>query len=84
MQSAIGRDLQNTEWVTADGKSTWGGVFRVSWNAIVDVPFNLFHTIRNPLNSNKPVKVSRDGQELPPHIGATVCAIIDQFAKKNP
>jgi hypothetical protein len=36
----------------------------VQWIAVVDVPFELFSHIRNPLNSSKPVKISRDGQEL--------------------
>ena len=37
--------------------------------------------MRNPLNDNKPVKQSRDGQAVPADIGAALCDLID--AKAN-
>jgi len=58
--------------------SKWGGVFKVGWRAIVDLPFMRTDHLRNPLNENKPVKHSRDGQQLPPKLGAALCLLMDQ------
>jgi len=58
--------------------SKWGGVFKVGWRAIVDLPFMRTDHLRNSLNENKPVKHSRDGQQLPPNIGAALCSLMDQ------
>jgi len=58
--------------------SKWGGVFKVGWRAIVDLPFMRTDHLRNPLNENKPVKHSRDGQQLPLKVGAALCSMMDQ------
>jgi len=39
--------------------------------------------LRNPLNENKPVKISRDGQELPPDVGVALCAMLDKGASEE-
>eukprot|EP00240_Pyramimonas_obovata_P013845 CAMPEP_0118955430 /NCGR_PEP_ID=MMETSP1169-20130426/59954_1 /TAXON_ID=36882 /ORGANISM="Pyramimonas obovata, Strain CCMP722" /LENGTH=197 /DNA_ID=CAMNT_0006903275 /DNA_START=194 /DNA_END=784 /DNA_ORIENTATION=- len=57
------------------GSSMWegdvsiGGQFRVAWQCLYDLSFNQTLHIRNPLNEDKPVKISRDGQELTQEVG---------------
>lgn len=58
--------------------SALGGAFPVQWEALVDLPFRALvggppGAWCNPLNEGKPVKVSRDGQELPWGLG---CALV--------
>jgi len=57
--------------------SKWGGVFRIGWRAVFDLPFQKTNHLRNPLNANKPVKHSRDGQQLPADVGAALCQLMD-------
>ena len=34
--------------------------------------------LRNPLNEDKPIKISRDGQEVDPTVGLALCTAIDE------
>jgi hypothetical protein len=60
MVSKIGKE--STDVWSFDGGAPWGGVFRVEWMTLYDLPFSDTLHIRNPLNNHKPVKISRDGQ----------------------
>jgi len=75
MTSRIGKELTNI-W-SLDGGTHFGGVFRVEWITLFDLPFSETLHIRNPLNSNKPVKISRDGQELTPEVGQQLCGLLE-------
>ena len=44
--------------------TAWGNAFRVKWQTIYDLNFNDVAHLRNPYNENKPIKISRDGQEV--------------------
>lgn len=61
-----------------------GGAFKVKWECIKDLPFNVTLHIRNPLNENKPVKISRDGQELPADVGRALKELFDDPSKIKP
>ena len=49
-------------------------------------PFNLgfqqTEHLHNPLNEGKPIKICRDGQELPPDLGAQLCQLIEDAADR--
>jgi len=49
----------------------------LEWICIKEVSFSRTNHLRNPLNENKPVRVSRDAQELVPKVGYELCKIID-------
>jgi len=55
----------------------FGRAFDVRWLRLDDLDFNEVAGISNPLNENKSVKVSRDGQELPFDVGRRVCEMVD-------
>jgi len=89
VMSGVGRDpsLRDTEWLRADGTSSWGNVFRVQWMSrtmhqgrLVEaiVPFSeIPRNWSNPLNENKPLKQSRDGTEVPRQLGDALRAMFD-------
>lgn len=71
--------------IWTDGESAhWGGVFRVEWMTLYNLPFSETLHVRNPWNNNKPVKISRDGQELAPEVGVSLCKMLDEGAATEP
>eukprot|EP00250_Pteridium_aquilinum_P011997 c20443_g1_i1 orf=115-1707(+) len=78
MVSPIGRRRVNV-WSEAN----WGGTFSVEWIRLYDLPFQKTLHLKNPLNSFKPVKISRDCQELTEEIGEALCALLDEGAESE-
>ncbi|KHN25747.1 Zinc finger CCCH domain-containing protein 45 [Glycine soja] len=77
MMSSIGRGRDNV-WSEGTGKSNpWGRSFKVKWMCLNDLPFHKTLHLKNPLNDYKPVKISRDCQELSPDIGLALCELLD-------
>ena len=58
-----------------------GGTFRVEWKRRVDLPFEATHQMYNPLNEGKPVRICRDGQEVPHELGMQLTRMMDQLAQ---
>jgi hypothetical protein len=74
----VDRELTDTEWLKADGQSTWGGVFKVDWLCrrpllFTHIPPNL----TNPWNDGKHVKIGFDGTELPAQEGDQLRRLFD-------
>lgn len=63
-----------------EGGAAVGGTFRVVWLRRYDLPFGATEHLTNPLNEGKPVKIGRDGQELPPDVGEALVALIEEGA----
>ena len=51
---------------------------QVKWQTIYDLSFNDVMHLRNPYNEDKPIKISRDGQEVEPTVGRQLCLAIDE------
>jgi len=47
----------------------WGKPFRIEWMCTTKLPFFRTRGLRNPWNSNREVKIARDGTELEPGVG---------------
>lgn len=60
----------------------WAGIaaavnnFRVDWECLNPLPFEEVQYMRNPWNENKPVKICRDGTELPPDLGEKLVSMM--------
>ncbi|CAG8581135.1 166_t:CDS:2, partial [Paraglomus occultum] len=80
MLSDVGT-VEHASW-TRVSESSLGGNFRVRWQKIGNLPFEKTVHIRNPWNENKPVKISRDGQELPVSVGEKLCQLFDEVTDK--
>ena len=65
-----------------EGGAPVGGTFRVDWKRRVDLPFEATHQMFNPLNEGKPVRICRDGQEVPHELGAQLTRLMDQAAQE--
>ncbi|KAL1316578.1 hypothetical protein AAHE18_15G076300 [Arachis hypogaea] len=77
MTSSIGWRRDNV-WNEGSGKGNpWGRSFNVKWLRLNDLPFHKTLHLKNPLNDYKPVKISRDCQELSPDIGLALCELLD-------
>lgn len=51
------------------GNKAWGKPFQVEWMSTTRLPFYRTRGLRNPWNSNREVKIARDGTELETAIG---------------
>ncbi|KAA1098331.1 hypothetical protein PGT21_033614 [Puccinia graminis f. sp. tritici] len=54
-----------------------GKPFKVEWIRVQKLSFYRTKNLRNPFNGNREVKVSRDGTEVEPSIGAAIVAEIE-------
>ena len=68
-------DLSPIHWVLPPGLSAkaLGGVFQISWLCRKELSFAKTTDIYNAFNTNKPVKIGRDGQEIEPNAGKMLC-----------
>lgn len=58
----------------------FGKPFRVTWISTERLPFYRTRGLRNPWNSNREVKVARDGTELEPSVGRRLVAMFHRPA----
>ncbi|KAJ8443815.1 hypothetical protein Cgig2_017296 [Carnegiea gigantea] len=78
MMSSVGQKRDNV-WSQGTGANNpWGRSFRVKWLRLRNLPFHKALHLKNPWNDYKPVKISRDCQELSPEIGEALCELIDR------
>lgn len=77
MMSSVGWRRDNVWSESSGGSNPWGRSFKVKWLRLNNLPFQKTLHLKNPLNDFKPVKISRDCQELPPDVGEALCALID-------
>jgi YT521-B-like domain len=47
----------------------WGKPFKIEWLSTVRLPFYRTRGLRNPWNSNREIKIARDGTELETSVG---------------
>ena len=65
---------------TWEGASSVTNSFNVDWIRRYDLQFRETEGMTNPLNENKPIKISRDGQELPLALGLKLTRMFDEKA----
>ena len=63
------RDQSGSTPDQENASQDWGKPFRIEWISTGRVPFYRTRGLRNPWNSNREVKIARDGTELEPSIG---------------
>ncbi|KAL7788636.1 YT521-B-like domain-containing protein [Trichoderma ceciliae] len=55
----------------------WGKPFRVEWISTSRLPFHRIRGLRNPWNSNREVKIARDGTEIEPSAGQRLIGLFN-------
>lgn len=90
--SASGQDNEGSECSVGDdtasipsGRSSttcepkvWGKPFRLEWLSTARFPFYRTRGLRNPWNSNREVKIARDGTELEPSVGRLLIGMFNR------
>lgn len=61
-----------------DGAKTWGKPFKLEWLSTNRLPFYKTRGLRNPWNSNREVKIARDGTELEPSVGRRLIGLFNR------
>lgn len=60
-----------------EDERAWGKPFRVEWLSTSRLPFHRIRGLRNPWNSNREVKIARDGTEIEPSIGQRLIGLFN-------
>ncbi|UKZ46653.1 hypothetical protein TrVGV298_000859 [Trichoderma virens] len=66
-------DIANEE----EEEKAWGKPFRVEWMSTSRLPFHRIRGLRNPWNSNREVKIARDGTEIEPSVGQRLIGLFN-------
>ncbi|KAL2263848.1 hypothetical protein VTK26DRAFT_4757 [Humicola hyalothermophila] len=56
----------------------WGKPFRLEWLSTSRLPFYRTRGLRNPWNSNREVKIARDGTEVEPSVGRRLIGLFNR------
>ncbi|KFA64185.1 hypothetical protein S40285_00873 [Stachybotrys chlorohalonatus IBT 40285] len=68
----------------ADESQTWGKPFKLEWLSTTRLPFYRTRGLRNPWNSNREVKIARDGTELEPSVGRRLIGLFNRLQSPPP
>lgn len=55
-----------------------GNCYQIEWIKRANIPFQSTRHLQNPWNENRKVQISRDGQELEPSVGESLCKLWDK------
>lgn len=62
----------------------WGKPFKLEWLSTTRLPFYRTRGLRNPWNSNREVKIARDGTELEPSVGRRLIGLFNRVQSPVP
>lgn len=63
---------------TEEETKVWGKPFKLEWLSNNRLPFFRTRGLRNPWNSNREVKIARDGTELEPSVGRRLIGLFNR------
>lgn len=64
--------------VDGEQGKAWGKPFKLEWLSTTRLPFYRTRGLRNPWNSNREVKIARDGTELEPSVGRRLIGLFNR------
>jgi hypothetical protein len=62
----------------------WGKPFKIEWASTTRLPFYRTRGLRNPWNSNREVKIARDGTELETTVGRKLLGLFHKLPSPVP
>ncbi|KAJ6445750.1 exonuclease [Purpureocillium lavendulum] len=78
-------EVSSDKSALVDGEAkTWGKPFKLEWLSTHRLPFYRTRGLRNPWNSNREVKIARDGTELEPSIGRRLIGLFNRVQSPVP
>jgi hypothetical protein len=72
------------EGIRGGENQSWGKPFNLEWLSTNRLPFYRTRGLRNPWNSNREVKIARDGTELEPSVGRRLLALFNRAQSPVP
>ncbi|ORY66039.1 YT521-B-like domain-containing protein [Pseudomassariella vexata] len=66
------------------GSKAWGKPFKLEWLSTTRLPFYRTRGLRNPWNSNREVKIARDGTQLEPSVGRRLVGLFNRVQSPAP
>ncbi|CAI6098278.1 unnamed protein product [Clonostachys chloroleuca] len=87
LESEIGSDKESDAGSTKSNEEeeeeskTWGKPFKLDWLCTTRMPFYKARGLRNPWNSNREVKIARDGTEIEPVIGKRLIGLFNRHQR---
>ena len=81
VESEVGSEKSGAE---EEGSKTWGKPFKLEWLSTTRLPFFRTRGLRNPWNSNREVKIARDGTELEPSVGRRLIGLFNRIQSPPP
>ncbi|KAK3310316.1 YT521-B-like domain-containing protein [Chaetomium strumarium] len=78
------RSSQELEGSGGAEPRAWGKPFRLEWLSTARLPFYRTRGLRNPWNSNREVKIARDGTELEPSVGRRLIGLFNRAQTQSP
>ena len=80
-----GDESSNGDIVAEGGENkAWGKPFKLEWLSTTKLPFYRTRGLRNPWNSNREVKIARDGTELEPSVGRRLIGLFNRVQSPVP
>jgi hypothetical protein len=76
-----GQDSGGAGGGAGETSRAWGKPFRLEWLSTARLPFYRTRGLRNPWNSNREVKIARDGTELEPSVGRRLIGLFNRAAQ---
>ena len=76
----IERESEDQPTQPASTVQAFGKPFKIEWKSTTRLPFYRTRGLRNPWNSNREVKIARDGTELETGIGRRLVQLFDRQA----
>lgn len=85
MVSEAGPTDKPVPWVLPArlSKKSLGGVLKVEWLCMKELPFHVTQDLYNPFNDNKPIKIARDGQQVEARVGKKLCKLFPQDSRRR-
>ncbi|KAG6083452.1 hypothetical protein E4U15_001984 [Claviceps sp. LM218 group G6] len=74
----------NESGATEERSNTWGKPFQLEWLSTARVPFVCTRGLRNPWNSNREVRIARDGTELETSVGLRMVRFFNRMQTPAP
>ncbi len=72
-------EARSDDGSAASSKKAWGKPFQVEWISTNRLPFYRTRGLRNPWNSNREVKIARDGTELETAVGQRLIGLFHRL-----
>ncbi|SPQ18962.1 6685ad41-cb59-43fb-911b-5dda73f3383f [Thermothielavioides terrestris] len=76
--SGDARSVRSSQEGSGAEPQAWGKPFRLEWLSTTRLPFHRTRGMRNPWNSNREVKIARDGTELEPSVGRRLIGLFNR------